>query len=226
MSPDSESVDGPDAIRAILGVSRETLARLEALVALVRKWQPAENLVAPATLPEIWRRHVADSAQLVALFPDARRWLDLGSGGGFPGLVLGCLLAGQPGAAIHLVESNGRKCAFLRTATRQIGLPVTVHQGRIETMLAGWSEPVDRVTARALAPLAKLLDLSEPVLATGVPAAFYKGADFVREIDEAALSWGFDLVKHQSRINMDGVILEIRQPVRRDAGSGIGDETR
>ncbi|MCB1488279.1 MAG: 16S rRNA (guanine(527)-N(7))-methyltransferase RsmG [Bauldia sp.] len=226
MPPEAASSDGPESLRAVLDVSRETLARLEALVALVRKWQPAENLVAPATLSEIWRRHVADSAQLVALFPDNRRWLDLGSGGGFPGLILGCFLVGESDAAVHLVESNGRKCAFLRTAARELALPVMVHQGRIESVLADWAHPVDCVTARALAPLGKLLDLANPVMTTGVPGAFFKGADFAREIDEAALSWGLDLVKHQSRINMDGVILEIRNPVRREAGRATGDETR
>lgn len=218
MPPDKRSGDGPEVLRPILDVSRETADRLTTLVALVRKWQPAENLVAPSTLPDIWRRHVADSAQLVPLFPKARRWLDLGSGGGFPGLVLGCLLVNRPGAAVHLVESNGRKCAFLRRAAAAIGSPVTVHQGRIESILAEWDTPIDCLTARALAPLDRLLDLAEPILGAGTPAAFFKGADFVREIDEATQSWDLDLVEHTSQIDDRGVILEIRQALRRDAG--------
>ncbi|MEQ9692331.1 MAG: 16S rRNA (guanine(527)-N(7))-methyltransferase RsmG [Bauldia litoralis] len=218
MPPDKRSGDGPEVLRPILDVSRETADRLTTLVALVRKWQPAENLVAPSTLPDIWRRHVADGAQLVPLFPKARRWLDLGSGGGFPGLVLGCLLVDRPGAAVHLVESNGRKCAFLRRAAAAIGSPVTVHQGRIESILAEWDTPIDCLTARALAPLDRLLDLAEPILGAGTPAAFFKGADFVREIDEATQSWDLDLVEHTSRIDDRGVILEIRQALRRDAG--------
>ena len=208
--------DGPEIVDAIFPVSRETMARLETFVALVRKWQPAENLVAPSTLPFVWRRHVADSAQLIAVFPIVLRWLDLGSGAGFPGVVLACLLADTPGAEVHLVESNARKCAFLRQAVRETGSPATVHQGRIEEVLAGWNTRIEMVTARALAPLGRLLDLSVPLLSAGTPAAFLKGADFVREIDEATQSWDLDLVKHQSRIDEHGMILEIRRATRKD----------
>jgi len=215
MPPEGDR-DGPEILETLVAVSRETIGRLETLVALVRKWQPAENLVAPSTLPTIWRRHVADSAQLAALFPDVRRWLDLGSGAGFPGLVLACILAEVPGGGVHLVESNARKCAFLRQAIRETESPATVHQGRIEDVLEAWTAPVEMVTARALAPLGRLLDLSAPVLSRGARAAFLKGADFVREIDEATQSWELDLVKHQSRINEHGVILEIRRATRKD----------
>ncbi len=225
MRPESHSGDGPDIVRSILPVSRETIERLETLVALVRKWQPAENLIAPNTLAQIWQRHVADSAQIVPLFPEARQWLDLGSGAGFPGLVIACLIAERPGARVHLVESNGRKCAFLRRAVQETGAPATVHQGRIDAILEGWSDEIDCVTARALAPLGKLLVLAEPVMARGVPAGFFKGADFVREIEDTTQSWGLDLVKHKSRIDERGVILEIRQAVRREAGQDAGIET-
>lgn len=213
--------DGPGVVESLLPVSRETVARLEAFVALVRKWQPAENLIAPSTLPSIWRRHVADCAQLVALFPDVYRWLDLGSGAGFPGMVLGCLLAEKEGAAVHLVESNSRKCAFLRAAVRETGAPVVVHQGRIEAVVDGWRDPVDMITARALAPLGRLLALAAPLLPE-TPAAFFKGADFVREIDETTQSWDLDLVKHTSRIDEHGVILEIRRATPRDSTRPVG----
>ena len=216
MRPDG---NGPEAVEALLPVSRETRDRLVALVNLVRRWQKAENLIAPSTLPDIWSRHVADSAQLVGFFPTAHRWLDIGSGGGFPGLVLGSFMAAREGGMVHLVESNARKCAFLRTAARELAVPVDVHQGRIEDVL---KDPPDcaMLTARALAPLPQLLDLSAPVLARGTPAAFFKGADFVREIEEATLSWDLDLVKHTNRIDDRGVILEIRRAVRKSPPTG------
>ncbi len=207
--------DGPEALTDIVPVSRETGERLAAYVALLSKWQKAENLIAASTLPLIWRRHVADSAQLVALFPEVRRWLDLGSGGGFPGLVVAILLAEQSGAAVHLVESNRKKCAFLRQAIRATGAPAIVHEGRIESVIASWDQPVERISARALAPLTDLLALAAPLMERGVPAAFHKGQDFVREISEATQSWGFDLVKHNSRVGDGGAILDIGHLSRR-----------
>jgi 16S rRNA (guanine527-N7)-methyltransferase len=130
-----EASPGREALQTLLPVSRETYERLSALVGLVRKWQKAENLVAASTLDAMWTRHVADSAQLVALFPRAGHWLDLGSGGGFPGLVTAILLGGSDRGMVHLVESNARKCAFLRTAARETGAPATIHHGRIENIL-------------------------------------------------------------------------------------------
>ena len=185
------------------------------LGALVEKWQRSDNLVAPNTVPTLWHRHIADSAQLMALFPQVRRWLDLGSGGGFPGLVLACLGADTQESVTHLVESNVRKCAFLRTVARELDVPAIVHQDRIETVLRDWDEPVDMITARALAPLDKLLDLAEPVMKTGVPAAFFKGADYRNEIKAASDGWTLDLVEYPSRIIEDGRILEIRSAKRK-----------
>lgn len=221
MPPDPD--DGPEALAGIVYVSRETRDRLSTFVGLLRKWQPAENLISPATLPALWRRHVADSAQLVPIFPAVRTWLDVGSGGGFPGLIVACLIADTPDRHVHLVESNQRKCAFLRRVVSEARLPATIHQGRVEATLEAWETPVDLVTARALAPLARLLAMAAPVLTRGVPAAFHKGRDFEGEIDEASKSWGFDLIIHKSRIEEDGVILEIsglhrkgRHPARQD----------
>ena len=133
-----------------------------AYVDLLTTWQKTTNLVAPSTLPEIWTRHVADSLQLFALAPDAKLWIDLGSGGGFPGIPLACLLADIPGAQMHLVESNGKKAAFLREAARQLALPVTVHAQRIEDFTAAFEGHADAVTARALAPLVKLFRMLIP----------------------------------------------------------------
>ncbi|MBH0237789.1 16S rRNA (guanine(527)-N(7))-methyltransferase RsmG [Methylobrevis albus] len=199
--------DGPDALDAILAVTPAQRADLAAYVALLKKWQPAKNLVAPAALAEIWRRHVADSAQALAVRPEARRWLDIGSGAGFPGLVTATLMKGRDGAHVHLAESNGRKVAFLRTVIRELGLPATVHPIRIES-LATRSAPdlgdIDAVSARALAPLADLLGLAAPILERGAAGVFHKGQDFASEVALATQSWVFDLIEHPSRIDPGG----------------------
>lgn len=202
--------DGPEALEGIADVSRETIERLEKFVALLRKWQPAENLIAPSTMAEIWRRHIADSAQVPELFPGLR-WIDLGSGGGFPGLVIAILGAPQ----VYLVESNGRKCAFLRAAGRETAVRVAVCQGRIETVLANWQEPVDRIAARALAGLSELLRLSEPLMRQGMPAAFMKGVGYQAEVDEARREWDFDLTVHPSKVEEGAAILDVRNARRK-----------
>jgi 16S rRNA (guanine527-N7)-methyltransferase len=199
--------DDPSALKDLLPVSRETIGRLETFLALIRKWQKAENLVSAKTLPDIWQRHVADSAQLVALFPDTRRWLDIGSGAGFPGLVIA--MVGVEGTEVELIESSRRKCAFLRLAARETGAPAVVHEGRAVELMRNWRKPVDRIVSRAVAPLGQLLAIAEPLMSQGVPAAFHKGQDFAREIDETSKSWDYDLVNHNSRVGERGVILEI-----------------
>ena len=206
--------DDAKALLGVLDVSRETIERLEVYVALLRRWQPAQNLVSPKTLDQIWRRHIADSAQLMAMFPSVMRWADLGSGAGLPGMVTAILLAGRAGAAVHLVESNQRKCAFLRTAIRETGAPAVVHEGRIESVLKQWREPVDYVSARALASLADLLDLTEPLLAAGARAAFHKGEDFDAELAVASKSWSLDLVRHKGMIDDASSIVEILRAER------------
>lgn len=193
------------------------MARLERYVELLRRWQPAQNLISPKTLDQIWRRHIADSAQLVALFPKGRRWLDLGSGAGLPGIVTAILLSDETDVKVHLVESNQRKCAFLRTVIRETGAPALVHEGRIESVLKRWADPVDYVSARALASLSVLLDLAEPVLRAGAVAAFHKGEDFDGELAEASKSWSLNLIRHKSMIDDDSTIVEIRQAERRSA---------
>jgi 16S rRNA (guanine527-N7)-methyltransferase len=200
--------DDAGALAGIVEASPESIGRLRRLAELIEKWQRAENLVAPKTLPHLWRRHIADSAQLVPLFPKALRWLDLGSGAGFPGLVIASLIA-ERGGRVDLVESNSRKCAFLRTAIRETGAPAIVREGRIEAVVADWREPVDVVTARAVAPLEGLLGLAAPLIGRGARGAFLKGQDFAREIFEASKSWDFDLVEHRSKTDDSGVILEI-----------------
>jgi 16S rRNA (guanine527-N7)-methyltransferase len=200
--------DDISALGNILPVSRETGERLKAFVELLEKWQPAENLVSAKTLPEIWHRHVADSAQLFPMFPETRTWLDLGTGAGFPGMVVAILGLERPGSHVHLVESNRRKCAFLRSAVRETGALATVLEGRVEDVLPSIARP-ERVIARAVAPLARLLELAEPLMGQGVPAAFHKGLDFQAEIDAASQTFAFDLVRHDSKVGEGGVILEI-----------------
>ena len=160
--------DDVTALEGIVPVSRETGERLEAFVALLRKWQPVENLVSGKTLPEIWRRHVADSAQLYPLFPDTARWIDLGTGAGFPGLVVAILAVEKPGAHAYLIESNQRKCAFLRAAIRETGAAASVHAGRVEEVLPGLIPgpigPHDRVIGRAVASLTEMLGLASPLM--------------------------------------------------------------
>jgi len=197
-------------------VSRETGERLDRFIATLSEWQTRQSLVSrTADTAEIWTRHVADSAQLLAVAPTATRWLDLGSGGGFPGLVLAALLADRPGAAVHLVESNQRKIAFLRAANRAAGAHAIVHAGRIEDVIADWSEPIDAVSARALAPFETLCGWVQPLVSRGIRAYFHKGEEFAREKHEASLRWTLDLVEHPSRIG-SGVIVEVLAIERRD----------
>ena len=183
-------------------VSRETLDRLQIYVDLVLKWQPAHNLIAPSTIPDIWTRHVADSLQTQWCYPEARTWVDIGSGGGFPGVVTAILLADEPDAHVHMIESNQRKVAFLRTALRETGSKGTVHPGRIESVAKDWKlGHVDAVSARALASLDLLFQLSEPFTAAGAKAVFHKGQDFQREVNEATARWQFDMIEKDSLVD-------------------------
>lgn len=215
MSDPKANGDDISALDGIVSVSRETRARLESYVALLQKWQSSDNLISSSTLPFIWRRHIADSAQLAKYFPRARVWLDLGAGAGFPGLVLAILNCETPGSYVHLVESNRRKCAFLRHVIRETNIPAEVHPGRIETIVAGWTLPIDMICARALAPLDKLITMAEPVLSPDVRGAFHRGQDFEREIEETTKSWSYDLVKYKSLTDQNSAILEISNLARK-----------
>ena len=205
-------------LNTIHPVSRETSERLEIYVSLLRKWSRSINLVAPSTLPEVWKRHVADSLQIYSLSPGPQRWLDIGSGGGFPGIVTAILMAEVGDGWVDLVESNQKKAAFLRQALAQTSARGAVHAVRIERIQGG---PADYqcVSARALADLATLLSLSSPWLTKGAVGWFQKGRDYRIEIDNARRSWRFDLVEHQSRVEEDSVVLQISnlQPVTCDS---------
>jgi 16S rRNA (guanine527-N7)-methyltransferase len=207
-----------EAALAANHVSRETLARLDRFVDTLLTWQRRINLIAPATIPQLWTRHVADSLQLVPLAPGGRVWADLGSGGGFPGLAVACALADIPGARVHLVESNGKKAAFLREAARIAGAAAIVHHGRAEQVLGTIGEKVDIVTARALAPLAELLALSEPLLETGAQALFPKGQDVEAELTQASKYWNIEAVLIPSRTDPRARIVAVRRAERRLPG--------
>ncbi|WP_186294007.1 16S rRNA (guanine(527)-N(7))-methyltransferase RsmG [Bradyrhizobium guangdongense] len=195
-------------------VSRETEARLDRYVALLLEWQAKTNLVAPSTLPHLWTRHIADSLQLVSLAPGAKRWADLGSGGGFPGVVLACVMAEVPGASVHLVERIAKKAAFLREAIRVTASPGVVHLAEIGDNVDRITGPVDCVTARALAPLHQLIGFAEPLMRGGAKALFPKGQDVEAELTEAAKYWNIQSQLHQSRTG-DGWIVELATATRR-----------
>jgi 16S rRNA (guanine527-N7)-methyltransferase len=172
-----------DLAAALLATLPDDIGRrLRLYVDLLHRWQPTINLVAPSTLPDVWSRHIADSLQVQAAAPHATRWLDFGSGGGFPGMVTAIVLAGQTGTAIHLVESDKRKAAFLRSVSRETGAPAIVHAARIEAFTAGFDEPIDAVSARALAPLPILVSYAEKYILKGAIGVFPKGQQVDAEL--------------------------------------------
>lgn len=198
-----------ETFQEVSGVSRETLERLQRYVAVLEHWQKRINLVGAATLSDVWRRHVWDSAQLKALLPATTRVLvDVGSGAGFPGLVLALL--GVP--EVHLVEADARKTAFLREAARVTETPVILHAARVET-LSPW--PVDVVTARAVAPLESLLALVAPFLsrpeALGV---FLKGRNVEEELTMARKQWRMTVARIPSQSDSSGTILCVKEVYR------------
>lgn len=191
------------AFQAEAGVSRETLDLLAAYEATLRKWQPKINLVGPSTLPDAWRRHFLDSAQLYPLIPESARVLvDLGSGAGFPGLVLAIM--GVP--EVHLVESDARKCAFLREAARAANAKVTVHNKRIEAVTG---VEADVVTARALAPLNDLLAWAHPFIGNRGVAVFPKGQNVAEELTDTTKYWKMRTERFDSRTDPTGTILRV-----------------
>lgn len=193
---------------ALQGLPVAVEARLAALVTLLEKWNRRINLVAPASLPDVWRRHIADSAQLFALAPPTGlRWLDLGSGGGFPGLVVAALAVDlAPALQVELVESDARKCAFLQTAGQELDLPVRVTRSRIEDLAP---RAADVISARALAPLDRLLGLALPHLAPQGVCLFPKGSGLSAEVAAARAKYRFDLDAIPSQTDPSGVIARI-----------------
>ena len=194
-------------VLAAYDVSRETSEALDTYVAQLRRWQNVKNLVGPSTLSEVWSRHVADALQLLTLAPEARSWIDLGSGAGIPGLIL-AIAGKERGIRVTLVESNARKCAFLTEAARLTGAPAEIRNARIETVI-GSAMGTDIVCARALASLDQLLDWSAPLLNSGTIGLFPKGRDVQAELTQAAQRWTvtYDLVP--SRTDADARIVRV-----------------
>ncbi len=211
-------------------VSRETLSRLTRYLDLLKKWNPAINLVSPKSLQDPWRRHVLDSAQLFPLIvtnrnalapekepgsPDIPKLLDMGSGAGFPGMVLAILGT----AEVHLVESDTRKCVFLREVARETGTEVHIHNSRLEDMA---SFDVGIVTARALAPLEKLLELASPYFEKATAPGlglFLKGQSLDQELTDSTKLWDFAYQRYPSQTDPAGSILQVElrpPPLRRE----------
>ena len=217
--PQSSLASDKSAALALTPVSRETEARLDRYVSLLREWQTKTNLVAPSTLPNLWTRHISDSLQLLSLAPTAKVWMDLGSGGGFPGVVLACALAETPGAAVHLVERNAKKAAFLRESIRITGVPGAVHLADIGNTVDRFAGTIDCVTARAVAPLHQLIGFAEPLVKRGAKALFLKGQDVEAELTEATRYWKFEPNLHSSRTGGQGWIVELDRIERRNASA-------
>lgn len=224
--PATPMVPGPDraAALALTPVSRETERRLDRYVDLLLEWQAKTNLVASSTLPNLWTRHISDSLQLLSLAPSSRIWVDLGSGGGFPGVVLACALAETQGAMVHLVERNAKKAAFLREALRVTNSPGQVHLADIGYSVDRITGPVDCVTARAVAPLHQLIGFVEPLVRRGAKALFLKGQDVEAELTEATKYWKIKPNLHSSRTGGQGWIVEIDHIERRNqSATATGD---
>jgi 16S rRNA (guanine527-N7)-methyltransferase len=209
-SPDQLADDRRAAVR-LVPVSRETEDRLAIFVGLLGRWRHKTNLIANSTFPSVWTRHIADSAQLIALAPEAKRWLDMGSGAGFPGLVLAIQLADVPGAIVHCIESDGRKCAFLREAARATGAAAQIHPVRVEAIDPGSLGAVDAVTARAFAPLPLTLKLARPWMERGAIAVFPRGESAKDQIAALPEAWIHAIETLPSVVNPKAAILRIRQ---------------
>ena len=194
------------SFQAASGASDAQMADLEHFRALLAEWNEKLNLVGPSALEAFWPRHAWDSAQLLRIEPDAKTWADLGAGAGFPGVVLAIVLKDAPGAHVHLVESLAKRCRFLEAVVGTLNLPATVHNARAE----GLSLKVDVVTARAVAPLRKLLGFAEPYLKRGAVGLFLKGQDVVSELTEATRYWKFDVKLTPSLSSSEGQVVRVK----------------
>jgi 16S rRNA (guanine527-N7)-methyltransferase len=203
--------DDRRAALRLVPVSRETEARLAVFVDLLDRWRRKTNLIADSTFPSVWTRHIADSAQLIALAPDAKRWVDMGSGAGFPGLVIAIQLADVPGAVVHCIESDQRKCAFLREAARATGAAAQIHALRVEAIAPENLGPVDAVTARAFAPLPLTLKLARPWMERGAVAVFPRGESARDQIAALPQAGAYAIETMSSVVNPKAAILRIRQ---------------
>jgi 16S rRNA (guanine527-N7)-methyltransferase len=202
----------------LMNLPPRIVERLEIYERLLIKWQAVENLVASGSLDHVWTRHFADSAQILGVVPLAARWVDLGSGAGFPGMVLAILLSDRADAAVHLIESHYRKCAFLRDVSRETSAGAIIHHGRIET-IAPRLDNIEAVTARALAPLRILLDYAEPLLKTGAIGVFLKGQNVEAELTALRRSDNLKLSLKPSMTDRTGQLVVVQPVVSSPASS-------
>lgn len=201
-----------DAARfqALTGANSARMADLERFRAMLETGNAVMNLVGPATLPDFWNRHAWDSAQLLRLAPNALTWADLGAGAGLPGLVLAILLKDTPGATVHLVESMAKRCRFLDQVAQALALPVEIHNARAEDL----SLTVDIVTARACAPMVRLLGYAQPYFKRGARGLFLKGQDVITELNEASTSWTLKARLIPSLSDARGQIVDVESLAR------------
>ncbi|EJF97200.1 16S rRNA (guanine(527)-N(7))-methyltransferase RsmG [Bartonella taylorii] len=195
-------------LNIIPSVSRETMEDLIQFEALIIQWNKHINLISSTTIPVLWTRHILDSAQMYPLHSNFLHWCDLGSGGGFPAIVIAIFLKQKKAGHIDLVESNGKKVAFLRMVIAQLNLPAKVYHCRIEDVYQKIKKP-EVITARGLASLDALLQLIFPLFTKKTIALLQKGRDYATEIENASANWRFDLLKHKSKIDESSIILEI-----------------
>jgi 16S rRNA (guanine527-N7)-methyltransferase len=206
VSDDAEVIFGPKDFAAKTAVSRETLSRLKAYADVLVDWNARHNLVAKSTLPDLWRRHFWDSAQLAPLIPDTARTLaDLGSGAGFPGLVLAAM---RPDLAVTLHEATTKKCAFLQATADRMGLPVTIQNARLEDLRP---QSFDVVTARALAPLPQLLSYAQNFVGLNGVCLFLKGQNVGAELTEAHKYWNMKASQVPSQTDPSAAIVVVRE---------------
>lgn len=210
MQPDAALAEPPvlDAAgyQALTGASDAQIADLARFQELLAEWNEVMNLVGPLTIATYWTRHALDSSQLLNLAPEASTWADLGAGAGLPGVVLAILLKGRAGAKVHLVESMAKRCRFLDVVAKDLDLPVEIHNARAEDLKL----KVDIVTARACAPMTKLLGFAEPYLRSGATGLFLKGQDVATELSDAAKAWRFDAELRPSQSDPRGRIVQVK----------------
>lgn len=200
-------VSDAQSFAAATGAGPDQLRDLERYLALLTEWNANMNLVGPSTLAAFWSRHAWDSAQLLPLAPEARVWADLGAGAGLPGVVLAILGRDRPGFHVHLVESMAKRCRFLQTVVDDLALPASVHNARAEDLTLA----VDIVTARACAPLHRLLGYAKPFLDRGATGLFLKGQDVASELEEATRFWDYEADVLPSRSDPRGRIVRVRR---------------
>jgi 16S rRNA (guanine527-N7)-methyltransferase len=195
---------------ALVPVPAAVEARLATYVELLGRWRKITNLVSEATFAEVWTRHIADCAQLLALAPRATRWVDMGSGAGFPGMVIAIQLAEVPGARVRCLESDQRKCAFLREVARATGAPAEIHARRIESIDPNSLAPVDAVTARAFAPLPQLLEFAKVWIAQGAIGVFPRGRSAEAQLETLPVAPNLAIESVASKLDPEAAILRVR----------------